>query len=328
MAKGSISPANKLSNLSQKSPDINKTQKLSNKNFKNITSGVSTINEFCSSSSFSSIILAEESTISLNFSSSYKNINEITKGKYIRDKLFQDATQNFLENYIKLKSKKKVKRYFSNMSCLNYLAAKKNISQKHFFRKNISDKTLVSKINKNNISDSSYFDSESISHKENNLLKYGNKRKFSCYKKRANKSISNRNIIIENNSKKKDKLQNEKIEEPYKYKNALNDKDNNNNSKTDSSIIQLNSNNINNIQQKILNYNDNLAKHQLNELNMKNKEFIINKKIGNIFELNNEMKKKEPDLNNIISNNIINNRTGNNIHEVNLNYINNICNIF
>ena len=329
MAKGSISPANKLSNLSQKSPDINKTQKLSNKNFKNITSGVSTINEFCSSSSFSSIILAEESTISLNFSSSYKNINEITKGKYIRDKLFQDATQNFLENYIKLKSKKKVKRYFSNMSCLNYLAAKKNISQKHFFRKNISDKTLVSKINKNNISDSSYFDSESISHKENNLLKYGNKRKFSCYKKRANNSISNRNIIIENNSKKKDKLQNEKIEEPYKYKNALNDKDNNNkNSKTDSSIIQLNSNNINNIQQKILDYNDNLAKHQLNELNMKNKEFIINKKIGNIFELNNEMKKKEPDLNNIISNNIINNRTGNNIHEVNLNYVNNICNIF
>ena len=109
----------------------------------------------------------------------------------------------------------------------------------------------------------------------------------------------------------------------------MNDKDNNNkNSKTDSSIIQLNSNNINNIQQKILNYNDNLAKHQLNELNMKNKEFIINKKIGNIFELNNEMKKKEPDLNNIISNNIINNRTGNNIHEVNLNYVNNICNIF
>jgi hypothetical protein len=80
---------NKLNNN-----DINNTNNL------NMDKGIFTINEseYSKSNNFNKV--TKETSITFQISSSYKNINEISKGHYIKDNKFQDLIQNIIKSYI------------------------------------------------------------------------------------------------------------------------------------------------------------------------------------------------------------------------------------
>ena len=62
----------------------------------------------------SHIKLIKESTVSIEFLASYKNINKIAKGKYLNNEKFQKATQKFVKLYINSNTKEKEKIIYSN----------------------------------------------------------------------------------------------------------------------------------------------------------------------------------------------------------------------
>ena len=74
--------------------DINNTNNL------NMDKGIFTINEseYSKSNNFNKV--TKETSITFQISSSYKNINEMSKGHYIKDNKFQDLIQNIIKSYI------------------------------------------------------------------------------------------------------------------------------------------------------------------------------------------------------------------------------------
>ena len=89
--------------------DINNTNNL------NMDKGIFTINEseYSKSNNFNKV--TKETSITFQISSSYKNINEMSKGHYIKDNKFQDLIQNIIKSYIN----KEQNDYLKDFSDLN-----------------------------------------------------------------------------------------------------------------------------------------------------------------------------------------------------------------
>ena len=86
----------------------NQTKKNNNKNIDFDVTGVSSIKEINISNSTNNLkSLSIESNISLQISSSYKNINQVAKGHYLYDNKFQNLIEKIINYYIKIDSKQK-----------------------------------------------------------------------------------------------------------------------------------------------------------------------------------------------------------------------------
>ena len=283
-----------------KSLNSDKAQKITNSNNLFVITKTSSIHEANAENSKNSLKnITSESTISFEIKSSYKNINEVAKGKYLKDHKFQKFIQKIAKYYIKTKSKRKEKKYLKSILKKTNLNSNPSIS----LPKNGEDSkdSIESGKNKNSM--------------DNNVVT------------RNSKSSIDKNKVIPIDDIK-NKLINQKSKEFIfslsKGKYALESKG----GKSVNSIKQLNLIDINKNQELLSESNDfNVSIEPLNENNLKYKYIPNFKKIeqaDNNQKLN-EMVKLEKSGEKIYSNKIIKKKDGNSIHEVNLNYVNNFC---
>ena len=285
----------------KKSVNSNQAQKISNSNNLLMITTISSNNE--ENSNHSNInnnfnILTTESTIKIYIQSSYKNINEVSKGKYINDKQFQHLIQKTAKYYIKTKRKRK-----KNLETI------------------IQKRELNSYLNKKNDEKNNIEEKKQFSHeKDKNTINDNIEQKKS--KTSINNNISNGNInIINRNKNQKSK---EFIFSLSKGKYALESRE----GKSVNSIKQLNLIDMNKNQELLSESNEfNVSVEPLNENDLKFKYAPSFKKVeqkDNNSKLN-EIINKDKSVDKIFSNKIIKKKEGNSIHEVNLNYINNFC---
>jgi hypothetical protein len=283
-----------------RSINSNQAQKISNSNNLFVITSTSSINEVNTENSKNNLKnITSESTISFEIKSSYKNINEVAKGKYIKDHKFQKFIQKIAKYYIKTKSKSKEKKYLKSILKKSNLNSEQSISLP---KKVIDSKDSIEpEKNKNSM--------------DNNVVT------------RNSKSSLDKNRIIPINEIK-NKLINQKSKEFIfslsKGKYALESKG----GKSVNSIKQLNLIDINKNQELLSESNEfNVSIEPLNENNLKYKYIPNFKKIEqteNNQKLN-EKVKIEKSGDKIYSNKLIKKKDGNSIHEVNLNYVNNFC---
>ena len=286
------------------SKNSNKAQIISNSNNRFNITKISSSNELNTSNSKNNFdYVIEESAESFEIKSSYKNINEVAKGKYINDNTFQNIIQKIVKYYVKAKRKDKI--YFKSM-----------VKRVKFRSDNpaISPKNNTEKKNSNS----------NNSEKNNNSL-------FNNIESRNSKSVVSpkiQNNIIQN------KLKNQKSKEFIfslsKGKYGLESRG----GKSVNSIKQLNLIDMNKNQDLLSESNDfNISIEPLKENNLKYKYFTNFQKIDQS-ENNpnmNEMVQIEKSAEKIYSNKHIKKKEkkdGNSIHEVNLNYVNNFCCIY
>ena len=280
---GYLSPFSSVSakSLQGRSPH-NKNQKLDFKNNYMIT-GVSTINEFNSYESNYFKYVTRQPTISFEIKPSYKNINEMSKGLYIKDNKFQNLIQKIVNNYV-----------LSN----------EKYSNKFSIFKNVTDINKKNKIKSDEIKQSKKkftMDNPSII----SGGKYSNPRKEKLF---SFSDLKNNRFLYPNPK--------DAIFPTFKDKYILDPGEN----KSISSMNQLNSININK--------NNEISdiKNNFSYKNIQTFQDILNKNKKRFKEK--KKSKNEKYNENVYSNNIINNKNGNSIHEVNLNYVNNFCNIY
>ena len=280
----------------------NKSNKNNYKNNHVFITGISMINKFNSSESNCVDFLSKESTISLQILSSYKNINELSKGIYIKTRKLQELINKIVKYYIKTNSMDKEKIYIQNFFTdnneMNYNSSNmSNLSNSHFDNKK-----------------SSIF-SENNSYQSQNRCSPMNKDKYLSLAYHRNKSIYN------DNSK-------EFAFPMIKDKNILDQGE----SKSMSSINQLNQNSKDKSKDLYSNIKNSQSKDIINNYTFKYKTYEKSKsKDGNTNKMSKKISKRQikdkpPEAS--YTNNIINNKNGNSIHEVNLNYVNNYCYIF
>ena len=78
-----------------------------NKENQFIISKISSSNELNSNNSKNNFdYMIQETSESFHIKSSYKNINEVARGKYIKDHKFQNVIQKIVKSYVKAKKKK------------------------------------------------------------------------------------------------------------------------------------------------------------------------------------------------------------------------------
>ena len=283
--------------------------KNSNKNNFFVVTGISSIKEINSMNSNTNLnySLTRESTISLQISSSYKNINEVTKGQYINNQNFQNLMQKIAKYYIKRNSKKK---YSENFNYYEYFKDK--------IRKDEFDSNFIkqSDKNKNNIG------AKNIQNTDKNKNSVSDKIEEKCSKSSKDKSFSLKEIqnIFKNNKLNKNIIPLSKdkyLFDPGENKSVNNSNQLNvNNEKKNYKIFSECNNNASNVQ---LNKNDENYRHVQTFQKIKNE-------IENKPKTKKKLKKgKSIENKNLYPNNIIGNKSGNNIHEVNLNYVNNFC---
>ena len=252
-----------------------------------------------SNNSFSCI--TQESTISLEIISSYENINTISKGNYIDNNNFQNLIKRVINNCI-------------NSNSLEIEKNKDYLDKFNYIQKNIQFNKLNSDFNR--LSD------------KNNI-----------YENNLKASFINSNSISKKIVDKKSKLT---LEKYVSFSNNIKNQLKNNNQ---DEIMENNSLNNNAINQSNLNSNklnknlDILSElnNNINSSNMQLKEDKLKRgsaqTFGKMKEIEDDSKKNldiknNKAVENIYSNNIIKNENGNNIHEVNLNYVNNFCCIY
>ena len=275
-----------------KSLNSNMAQNISNSNNRFVITKVSSVNDFN--------IITGESTISFQIKSSYKNINEVAKGKYINNHKFQNLIQKMAKYYIKNKSKRKDKKFYKSIIKKAILDPERNIT---------ADKNIIdTKDSNNSIKDKNSMD--------NNIESRNPKTSLDKNRKMQIKDLKNKFI----NQKSK-----EFIFSLSKGKYVL---ESGGGGKSVNSIKQLNLIDINKNQELLSESNEfNVSIEPLNENNLKYKYVPNFKKIDqpqNNSNLN-EMVKIEKSAEKMFSNKIIKKKDGNSIHEVNLNYVNNFC---
>ena len=304
--RGNLSLFANENNLQYKYRNSNKTPKISNKNNLFAAEGISYIKDFniINSKNNLNFSLTKESTISFEISSCYKNINEVAKGQYIKNNKFQNLIQKIVKYYIKKNLKEK------NSDKKNYYEYFKDKIQKEAL-----NKKNIKQSGKNKISEKNYLTSE----KNKNTISIDEKySKSSKDKSLSLKEI--KNIFIDNN-------QNNNRNPLPKGKYILDPGDN----KSINSTNKLNSNNVN-YNHKILSECNNNATNELlnkNESNYKHVQTF--QEIKNEIENKQKGKKKvkqRKSVEKLYSNQIIGDKSGNSIHEVNLNYVNNFCSIY
>ena len=304
-AYNSISPKNLYRNSIITN---NKSHKNNISNNHIFITGISMINKFNSSESNNVEYLTQESNISLQILSSYKNINELSEGIYIKAKKLQDLINKIVKYYIKTNSIENEKKYI----------------QKFF-----SDNNEI-KINNSNISNlsnnnSCYENPSVFSEKNSNSIKYQSQNKYSTFikDKFLLLNYSKNKFIYNDNSKEiiypmiKNKYILDQSESKSMSMNSLNQLNQNNNNKMKKLYSKFK-----NIKPKEIisnNYSFKYKKYETYEKS-KSKDSKMNK-------INKKQIKEKPPEN-LYSNNIINNKNGNSIHEVNLNYVNNFCCIY
>ena len=281
------------------SKNSNQAQIISNSNNQFIISKISSSNELNSNNSKNNFdYMIQETSESFHIKSSYKNINEVARGKYIKDHKFQNVIQKIVKSYVK--AKKKDQNYFNSIV--------KRVKFK-------SNNTVISP--KNNTENKNSINTE----KNNNSL-------FNNIESRNSKSVKSPNIqnnIIHN------KLKNQKSKEYIfslsKGKYALESRG----GKSVNSIKQLNLVDINKNQDLLSESNDfNISLEPLKENNIKYKyitNFTKKEQHENKSNLN-EIVQIEKSAEKIYSGKHIKKKDGNSIHEVNLNYVNNFCCIY
>ena len=229
-------------------------------------------------------LINKESKISFQIKSSYKNINDMAKGKYINNNSFQNLIQKVIDYCIKINSlDEKYSDKFNSIK-KKIINNKLNIDfMKSPYKKPIIEKnSLFSEANKNQ-----------------NIY-------FNSLEDKYSKSSMEKHISLMNNND----ITNQFIHQ-----------------------IHLNPFNISKSKGILLDpKNINSSNEFFNEANLKfeNKSIQTFRKMEDVE--NNSVKDqeltKDKKVENLYSNNIIKNEAGNNIHEVNLNYVNNFCYIY
>ena len=296
-----------LQPFSSKSTKNNKKQSISNKKQSFKITGISSIKEF-NTSRFHYNELTTEKTISFKLSCNYKNIDDIANGQYIGDNKFQETVKKFVSYYIK--AEENVKNYLNQ---LNYFKYFENVFKKNKYNSDIQECNIRNTIVEN----------PSISLDKNRKIisnNIGDGYSNSNIKNDASFGDIKNKYIFEN--------QKETFSPKFKDKILLEQTENksiNSKNKLNSIIVNkkaeiFSDNNNNDISKEQLNNGDNNYKPVQTFQELKNKEENNNKII--------KQEDKPPDTNNVYTNNILNNKNGNNIHEVNLNYVNNFCLIY
>ena len=286
--------------------NLNKIQKNSNKNNLFVVTGVSSIKEINSMNSNDNLnySLTQESTISLQISSSYKNINEVTKGQYINNLNFQNLIQKMAKYYIKRNSKKK---YSDNYNYYKYFKDK--------MKKDEFDSNFIKQSDKNKIN----IETKNVQNTDKNKNSVSDKIEEKYSKSSKDKSFSLKEI--QNIFKKNNIIKNIIPLPKDKY---LFDPGEN---KSVNSTNQLNPNDGNKNCKIFSECNNNPSNAQLNKNNENYRQVLTFKdEIEDTKKTKKKLKKgKSMENNNLYPNNIIGNKSGNSIHEVNLNYVNNFC---
>ena len=266
--------------------------------------------------------LIKETPIKIEYLSNYKNINELSKGKYINNEKFQKALHKFVNYYINITSKRK-----KNKSNKNNDNSESTFDINSY--KQSSKKQIILDINNSSFINSCEYNFNKIK-KENSKIR------------KERNSSPNIKIVKEKNNKTK--LINDKdLNTKSNYNFDENEKEKNNNNNGLKENMNKFPKNIKKDKLKISfvnNYlNDDTNKNQICHVWSSNYNFDIssNKIINSNFYLsgnnissnNNNIKENFKLMNEKIninsSNNIINSNSNN---EINYNYTKNYCIIF
>ena len=295
-----------------KSRYSNKAQENSESNNRLMITGISNINELNSIYSDNFNHITKESTISFQIKSNYKNINVIAKGQYINDNKLKNLVRKIVKFYINKNSSPKKNNENKKFNYFKYFT---NKLRKNKFR--FDSVKLKNKNNKNNI-----LEKFSITNEKENRNEIKNK----TYDKFSQPSLDKNNIInykthnpIYNNKQEKKNLSSKKkyildLEGYNKTINTTNQLNSNFRNKNKELLSESNNFNIS---------NEPLTTNYINYENLRTLQ-NIKETTENNYKSNRNNKKKKTEENKP-SNEINENKTGNNIHEVNLNYINNFC---
>ena len=321
--------------FSQKNVNIKSIDNMSNKNQKNINSknyrATNSKKSLPNNSQNDNIfeknkdiynnkkILYQESTIKIEIISSYKNINKLSRGNYIKNKQFQKATQRFVNYYINsiLKQKNKINDInnkndssvdVSSFKAFSLEESSLEKSKLNYFNNINIDSQNKNKAHKNKHDSIKNFSSGIISHSMSNNSKIEAK-DLKSQKQLKNHKLSNKNKMIVNYKKLKSSYN--VVENKNSYNSFEEEKENNKEkdlfSKNCNSDVNLSNNNSNFLE---IGKNILLKKQKIEDINKLNKKIKEDRLIYNS------------------SKNIINNKSNKNINEVNINFTNNFCNIF
>ena len=274
----------------------NRVKKISTRNNPYYITSFSSFDGLNASNSNNLIYIKKESTINFYIPSSYKNINETAKGNYINNNYLQNLIQSLI-NYYNEKFQQFEKKYSNKLKYSKFLMVK-NENQKinpGFINLNI----------KNDISENLF------NNPENNINSFINQieASFSISRKFKNFSMNDKNDFFKNISNENNFP---RIKEIF-----IDNVDNKNMNSKNKEILS-DSNNFNDDSNKNINdiFKSNVRNFQIKKNDIENNKFIEN------------AKKNEKSKENLYSNDIIRNKFGNNIQEVNLNYVTNFCTIY
>ena len=299
------SPSLSAKCLPTKSFQKNNIPKISKKDNVFMKTKISTINESESddTKAHNFQYLKKDSTIHFQIMSSYNNINQISKGQYIKDNKLQDLIQNIAKYFFDLEKIGK-NIYYKKFNYFKYLFNKLiNNEYDSDFTKISNNKVIVEK--------------SSLNSKNNKKIK-----------QEFRKSIKNKNIPIKKTKTKYNNIPSKHLAYPlYNEKYILESGD----IKSMSSMNQLKSiiNDKNDKKKSDKDINNNISNEKLknNKQRCKHSKTFqkLKKEDDNNLHINKKTnKEKSPD--NLYKNSIIKNE--NNIREVNLNYVNNFCYIY
>ena len=289
----------------------NKAQVNSNSNNHFVISRISNINDLNSINSNFNNHITKEITISFQIKSSYKNINELSKGQYLNNYKLQNLIKKIVRFYNKNENKKETNKN-KRFNYFKYFTNKIKKNKFHFNSVKLKDKD-----NKNNIFEKLSFDCEM---KNNKDIRNQNKEKSNF--QNIDKNIPNNNIINKSIYKNRNKTKN-----IFSKENYIRESGDFNNKKSSDFVNSINKN------KELLSDSNifNISNEPFNKNNI-NYEHIptfkkINEGTDNNSKSNKNIKKSKLEENKY-SNKLIENNSGNNIHEVNLNYVNNFCCIY
>ena len=351
-AKNSI---NNSLNLTDKSRSL-KNANRSNLFFssKNILSQIQDNNDNDSSMIYSPNLIqfTQESTVKLEILSSYRNINNIAKGKYISNKNFQKATQKFINYYTNsilkdkeiINNKEKIKESSFELSSFNHISSEESVIKKNnsiLYNNKINSDKKTKKLQKKIVKLKSSNDIKCklpINNIKIEEKDFESKNKYNKSNKiQINKMLGNNNLYINQNTKisllkeNKNELEQPKNTSIISISSEVKNNDNDIKKDYDYNSFYEEENIIDNINNKKIdlftNHCNSDAKLTNNinnpKFQLKQKFFDKKDKIQNFIKLNENKKDEKITYNS--SQNIINNKSNKNINEVNINFTNNFC---
>ena len=292
----------------------NKAQVNSSSNNRFIISGISNINDLKSLNSNINNHITKEFAISFQINSSYKNINEIAKGQYLKNY----KLQNLIKKIVRFYNKNEYQKANNKTKKFNYFKYFTNKIKNNKFQ--FGSIKLKDKINKNNIFEKLSFDNKIKNDKD---IKNQMKEKFALIDKDKNNTNPINNIM--NKSIYKNRKRTKNLISRGKYITKSEDLNITKSLDFVNSISKnkdlLSDSNVFNIS------NEPFSKNNINYERSPPTFKKIKEGTDNNSKPNNNIKKSKIEENKY-SNKLKENKNTNNIHEVNLNYVNNFCCIY